>query len=151
MRMRLGGRSRHVVCWSGLKRSGSFEQGWQMNSQGVGPRRVLCLQGVVRGRRVRRTVPGPAAACPLDQAVRQFKAECPNRLWVADFTYVATWGCFVHVASVIDVFARRIVGWRVSRSARSDFVLDVLEQALHESCPFTGSSSCVTRTADRGT
>ncbi|KOX42564.1 transposase [Streptomyces purpurogeneiscleroticus] len=70
---------------------------------------------------------------------RQFRAECPNRLWVADFTYIATWGGFVYAAFVIDVFARRIVGWRVSRSARADFVLDALEQALHERRPFAGS------------
>ena len=75
--------------------------------------RAMGLAGVVRGRRVRTTVPDPAAACPLDLVNRQFKAACPNRLWVADFTYVATWSGFVYVAFVIDVFARRIVGWRV--------------------------------------
>ena len=80
----------------------------------------------MRGRKVRTTVPDPAASCPLDRVNRQFKAECPNRLWVADFTYIATWGGFVYAAFVIDVFARRIVGWRVSRSARADFVLDAL-------------------------
>jgi transposase InsO family protein len=101
--------------------------------------RSMGLAGVVRGRRVRTTVPDPAAACPLDRVNRQFKAECPNRLWVADFTYVATWAGFVYAAFVIDVFARRIVGWRVSRSARADFVLDALEQALHERRPFAGS------------
>ncbi|MBP28892.1 IS3 family transposase [Methylobacterium sp.] len=101
--------------------------------------RTMGLAGVVRGRRVRTTVPDPAAACPLDRVNRQFKAACPNRLWVADFTYVATWAGFVYVAFVIDVFARRIVGWRVSRSARADFVLDALEQALHERRPFAGS------------
>lgn len=94
--------------------------------------RVMGLAGVVRGSRVRTTVPDPAAVCPLDRVNRQFKAECPNRLWVADFTYVATWSGFVYAAFVIDVFARRIVGWRVSSSARADFVLDALEQALHE-------------------
>lgn len=97
------------------------------------------LAGVVRGRRVRTTVPDPAATCPLDRVNRQLTAECPNRLWVADFTYVATWVGFVYVAFVIDAFARRIVGWRVSSSARADFVLDALEQALHERRPFTGS------------
>ena len=100
--------------------------------------RVMGLAGVVRGRRVRTTIPDPAAACPLDRVNRQFKAACPNRLWVADFTYVATWRGFVYAAFVIDVFARRIVGWRVSRSARADFVLDALEQALHERRPFAG-------------
>jgi putative transposase len=101
--------------------------------------RAMGLAGVVRGRKVRTTVPDPAAACPLDRVNRQFKADRPNRLWVADFTYVATWSGFVYVAFVIDVFARRIVGWRVSRSARADFVLDALEQALHERRPFAGS------------
>ncbi len=102
-------------------------------------RRAMGLHGVVRGHRVRTTVPNPAASCPLDRVNRQFKAECPNRLWVADFTYVATWGGFVYAAFVIDVFARRIVGWRVSRSARADLVLDTLEQALHQRRPFAGS------------
>jgi transposase InsO family protein len=101
--------------------------------------RAMGLQGVVRGKKLRTTVPDPASACPLDRVNRQFKAERPNRLWVADFTYVATWSGFVYVAFVIDVFARRIVGWRVSRSARADFVLDALEQALHERRPFAGS------------
>ena len=66
---------------------------------------------------------------------RQFTAPRPNALWVSDFTYVATWSGFVYVAFVIDAFARRIVGWRVSRSARAEFVLDALEQALHERQP----------------
>jgi putative transposase len=66
---------------------------------------------------------------------RQFQAPRPNALWVSDFTYVATWAGFVYVAFVIDAFARRIVGWPVSRSARADFVLDALEQALHDRCP----------------
>jgi putative transposase len=101
--------------------------------------RAMGLKGVVRGKSVRTTIPDPAAACPRDRVNRQFKAACPNRLWVADFTYVATWGGFVYAAFVIDVFARRIVGWRVSRSARADFVLDALEQALHERRPFAGS------------
>ncbi|CAA2102046.1 hypothetical protein MBUL_01486 [Methylobacterium bullatum] len=101
--------------------------------------RAMGLQGVVRGKTVRTTIPDPAAACPLDRVNRQFKAACPNRLWVTDFTYVATWSGFVYAAFVVDVFARRIVGWRVSRSARADFVLDALEQALHERRPFAGS------------
>ncbi|WP_091972084.1 IS3 family transposase [Methylobacterium gossipiicola] len=109
--------------------------------------RAMGLAGVVRGRRVRTTVPDPAAVCPLDRVNRQFKAECPNRLWVADFTYVATWVGFVYAAFVIDVFARRIVGWRVSRSARADFVLDALEQALHERRPFGHGLVCH---SDRG-
>src|SRR5919199_682679 len=79
--------------------------------------RAIGLQGAVRGRKVRTTIPDPAAACPLDWANRQFKAPRPNALWVADFTYVATWAGFVYVAFVIDAYARRIVGWRVSRTA----------------------------------
>ena len=71
-----------------------------------------------------------AAPCPLDQVNRQFQAPRPNALWVSDFTYVATWAGFVYVAFVIDAFARRIVGWRVSRTAHAGFVLDALEQAL---------------------
>ena len=100
--------------------------------------RAMGLQGVVRGKTVRTTIPDPGAVCPLDRVNRQFKAAHPNRLWVADFTYVATWSSFVYAAFVVDVFARRIVGWRVSRSARADFVLDALEQALHERRPFAG-------------
>jgi putative transposase len=101
--------------------------------------RAMGLQGVVRGKKLRTTVPDPASACPLDRVNRQFKADRPNRLWVADFTYVATWSGFVYAAFVVDVFARRIVGWRVSRSARTDFVLDALGQALHQRRPFAGS------------
>ncbi len=97
--------------------------------------RVMGLQGVVRGRKVRTTTPDPAAACPLDHVNRQFRAPRPNALWVSDFTYVATWSGFVYVAFVIDAFARRIVGWRVSRTAHASFVLDVLEQALHQRRP----------------
>jgi transposase InsO family protein len=97
--------------------------------------RVLGLQGVVRGRKVRTTVPDPTTVCPLDRVNRQFKAPRPNALWVSDFTYVATWSGFVYVAFVIDVFARRIVGWRASRTAQTGFVLDALEQALHERRP----------------
>jgi putative transposase len=76
--------------------------------------------------------------CPLDRVNRQFRVDGPNRLWVSDFTYVATWAGLVYVAFVIDAFARRIVGWRVSRSAQAGFVLDALDQALHERRPFRG-------------
>ncbi len=93
--------------------------------------RRLGLQGVRRGKGVRTTVPDTKAACPLDRVNRQFKAQRPNQLWVADFTYVSTWQGFVYVAFVVDVFARRIVGWRVSSSMQTDFVLDALEQALY--------------------
>ena len=93
--------------------------------------RLRGLQGVRRGKSVRTTVPDTKAACPLDRVNRQFKAQRPNQLWVADFTYVSTWQGFVYVAFVVDVFARRIVGWRVSSSMQTDFVLDALEQALY--------------------
>jgi putative transposase len=76
----------------------------------------------------------PAAAHPPDLVDRHFTATRPNQLWLADFTYVATWRGFVYVALVIDVFARRIVGWRVSASLRTDFVLDALDQAIYERC-----------------
>ena len=89
------------------------------------------LRGVVRGRRTRTTIPDGALEKPLDRVQRRFTASRPDELWVSDFTFVATWSGFVYVAFVIDVFARRIVGWRVSRSMRTELVLDALEQALH--------------------
>ena len=89
------------------------------------------LRGVVRGKKVRTTMPDAAAARPSDKVQRVFYAQRPNQLWVSDFTYVSTWQGFVYVAFVIDVFARRIVGWRVSSNMRTDFVLDALEQALY--------------------
>lgn len=97
--------------------------------------RDLGLQGVIRGKPVRATVSDKAAPCPLDHVNRQFKAPAPNRLWVSDFTYVATWAGFAYVAFVIDVDSRYIVGWRVSRTAHTSFVLDALEQAIHERRP----------------
>jgi putative transposase len=93
------------------------------------------IEGIVRGKKVRTTIPDKAAPCPMDRVNRQFRAPAPNMLWVSDFTYVSTWSGFVYVAFVIDAFARRIVGWRASQSARADFVLDALEQALHERRP----------------
>ncbi len=127
---------------------------WDANEQVYGPRKVwkeLCrqrwvvarctvervmramgLRGVVRGRAwVITTRPDSAVERPADLVDRQFTATRPNQLWVADFTYVATWRGFVYVAFVIDVFARYIVGWRVSASLRTDFVLDALEQAIY--------------------
>jgi putative transposase len=95
----------------------------------------LGLRGVVRGRRCRTTIPAAVAERPLDRVQRQFHAMRPNQLWVADFTYVATWAGFVYVAFVIDVFARSIVGWRVTRSMSTELVLDALEQALHARRP----------------
>jgi putative transposase len=97
--------------------------------------RSMGLQGVVRGKPVRTTISDKAAPCPQDHVNRQFHAPAPNVLWLSDFTYVATWSGFVYVAFVIDAFARRIVGWRVSRTAHASFVLDALEQALHERRP----------------
>jgi len=88
------------------------------------------LAGVVRGRRVRTTVPADLAGRPHDRVKRDFSAPEPNRLWVADFTYVATWAGFVYVAFVIDVFSRFIVGWRVTSTPKTDLALDALEQAL---------------------
>jgi putative transposase len=97
----------------------------------------LGLQGVIRGKPLRTTVQDKTAPCPLDHVNRQFHAPAPNMLWVSDFTYVSTWTGFVYVAFVIDVYARRVVGWRVSRTAHASFVLDALEQALHERRPAT--------------
>ena len=94
--------------------------------------RGLGLQGVVRGRRTRTTIPEDAADRPRDLVTRNFTAIRPNQLWVSDLTYVATWRGFVYVAFVIDVFSRRIVGWRVSTSLRSELALDALEQAIGE-------------------
>ena len=97
--------------------------------------RKLGLHGVRRGKVVRTTNGDAKAPCPLDRVNRQFRAERPNQLWVSDFTYVSTWQGWLYVAFVIDVFARRIVGWRVSSSMRTDFVLDALEQALYARQP----------------
>ncbi len=93
--------------------------------------RTMGLAGVVRGRAWVTTTQASEGGRPADLVDRHFVATRPNQLWVSDFTYVATWGGFVYVAFVIDVFARRIVGWRVSASMRTDFVLDALEQAIH--------------------
>ena len=106
------------------------------------------LRGVVRGKVVRTTIPDSNAPCPLDRVNRQFKAERPNQLWVSDFTYVSTWKGWQYVAFVIDVFARRIVGWRVSSSMHTDFVLDALEQALYDRQP--GPDSALIHHSDRG-
>jgi transposase InsO family protein len=92
--------------------------------------RSLGLQGVVRGAKRRTTISRDQTEHPTDLVKRQFAAIRPNQLWVADFTYVATWAGFVYVAFVIDVFSRRIIGWRVSRSMHTDLVLDAFEQAL---------------------
>ena len=94
--------------------------------------RDLGLRGVVRGRRITTTIPDALAARPRDLVERDFRATRPNQLWVADLTYVATWRGFAYVAFVIDVFSRRIVGWRATSSLRSDLALDALEQALYD-------------------
>ena len=115
----------------------------QMNREGFAVARCtierlmrdLGLQGVIRGKPVRTTISDKSAPCPLDQVNRQFHAPALNMLWVSDFTYVATWAGFVYVAFVIDVYARYIVGWRVSRTAHASLVLDALEQAIHDRRP----------------
>ena len=109
--------------------------------------RSLRLQGVRRGKWCRTTIADTDAKRPADLVQRQFKATRPNQLWVADFTYVATWTGFVYVAFVIDVFARRIIGWRVARSMQTDLVLDALEQAIWSRSGIDG----VIHHSDRGT
>jgi len=113
----------------------------QLNKDGIGVARCtverlmrdMGLRGAVRGRAWVITTRADATRDrPGDLVERRFEASRPNQLWVADFTYVATWRGFVYVAFVIDVFARRIVGWRVSASLRTDFVLDALEQAVYD-------------------
>ena len=144
---------------------------WRENKEVYGPRKVwkqlkreghvvarctvarlmrgLGLQGVVRGRRFKvTTIPDAAAMRPADLVTRQFTATRPNQLWVADLTYVATWRGFVYVAFVIDVFSRRIVGWRASSSLRSDLALDALEQALYDRP--TAKSERLVHHSDRG-
>ena len=106
------------------------------------------LRGAMRGKAIRTTKADKQSSCPLDRVNRQFRANRPNQLWVSDFTYVSTWQGFVYVAFVIDVFARRIVGWRVSSSMQTDFVLDALEQALYARQP--GHDEGLIHHSDRG-
>jgi len=128
----------------------------QMNREGIEVARCtverlmrrLGLRGVKRGKVVRTTVSDNKAPCPLDKVNRQFQAERPNQLWVSDFTYVSTWQGWLYVAFVVDVFARRIIGWRVSSSMTTDFVLDALEQALYARQPERDSS--LVHHSDRG-
>lgn len=130
--------------WCQLKR-----EGWDVARCTVERlMRVMGLAGAIRGKPVKTTVSSKATPCPSDKVNRQFEAPAPNRLWVADFTYVATWSGFVYVAFVIDAFARRIVGWRVSRTAHAGFVLDALEQALHARKPVKGAG--LVHHSDRG-
>lgn len=130
--------------WQANMRVYGADKVWkQMNREGVEIARCtverlmkrLGLQGVRRGKVVRTTVSDMKAPCPLDRVNRVFKAERPNQLWVSDFTYVSTWQGWLYVAFVIDVYARRIVGWRVSTSMHTEFVLDALEQALYARRP----------------
>ena len=106
------------------------------------------LRGIVRGKGVKTTVYDASVPCPRDKVNRQFRALSPNTLWVSDFTYVSTWQGFAYVAFIIDTFANRIVGWKVSRSAKTDFVLDALEQALYARRPDRGGK--LTHHSDRG-
>jgi len=128
----------------------------QMNREGIVAARCtverlmrqMGLQGARRGKKVRTTISDSKAPCPLDRVNRVFKAERPNQLWVSDFTYVSTWQGWLYVAFVIDVYSRRIVGWRVSRNMQTDFVLDALEQALYERQPERAES--LVHHSDRG-
>ena len=106
----------------------------------------LGLEGVRRGQRCRTTIPSDLAEKPLDLVNRQFVASRPNQLWVADITYVATWRGFVYVAFITDVYSRRIVGWRVLKSMKTDLVLDALEQAMWA----RGKPKGVVHHSDRG-
>ena len=138
----------------------AIQRVWDANLQVYGPRKVwkqlrregiavarctvqrlmraMGLVGAVRGRAwTTTTISQTTGTRPPDLVERTFTAQRPNQLWVSDFTYVATWHGFVYVAFVIDVFARRIVGWRVSASLKTDFVLDALEQAIHARCGTT--------------
>ena len=97
--------------------------------------KIMELQGVVRGKKVITTNPDTAQPCPDDKVNRAFVADMPNQLWVSDFTYVSSWQGMVYVAFIIDVFARKIVGWRVSTSMTTGFVLDALNQAICQRAP----------------
>ena len=108
----------------------------------------LGLRGVVRGRRPKTTMGANKLAWPADRVNRVFEASRPNALWVADLTYVATWRGFVYVAFVIDAYARRIVGWRVSNSLHTELALDVLEQALYDRA--VGNEGALVHHSDRG-
>jgi putative transposase len=111
--------------------------------------RQMGLHGAVRGRAWKTTTrSGEAARRPADLVERQFGVEAPNRLWVSDLTYVATWRGFVYVAFVIDAYARRIVGWRVATNLRTDLALDALEQAIHDRQPGAGGE--LVHHSDRG-
>ena len=133
----------HRVWQNNMQVYGADKVWHQLNREGVAVARCTVerlmrlsnLRGVRRGKAVRTTIGDRAVPCPLDRVNRQFKADRPNQLWVSDFTYVSTWQGWQYVAFVIDVYARRIVGWRQSSSMRTDFVLDALEQALYDRRP----------------
>ena len=134
----LGGEIRRV--WEENRMVYGARKVWrQLNREGVPVARCtverlmgqMGLRGAIRGKRIWTTVADESAARPADLVERDFTADRPNQLWVADLTYVATWAGFVYVAFVFDVFSRMVVGWRVSRSLRSDLALDALEQALY--------------------
>jgi putative transposase len=144
------------VWQSNLQVYGADKVWRQLNREGIVVARCTVerlmrrqgLRGVVRGKVVRTTVSDSKAPCPLDRVNRQFKADRPNQLWVSDFTYVSTWQGWLYVAFVIDVYARRIVGWRVSSSMQTDFVLDALEQALYARQP--SAEETLIHHSDRG-
>ena len=133
----------HQVWQNNMQVYGADKVWHQLNREGVAVARCTVerlmrlsnLRGVRRGKVMRTTISDRAVPCPLDRVNRQFKADRPNQLWVSDFTYVSTWQGWQYVAFVIDVYARRIVGWRQSSSMRTDFVLDALEQALYDRQP----------------
>ncbi|MDH4425328.1 MAG: IS3 family transposase [Acidovorax sp.] len=133
----------HQVWQNNMQVYGADKVWHQLNREGVTVARCTVerlmrlagLRGVRRGKVVRTTVGDKAVPCPLDRVNRRFLADRPNQLWVSDFTYVSTWQGWQYVAFVIDVYARRIVGWRQSNSMRTDFVLDALEQALYDRRP----------------
>jgi len=155
--MRLGGVIRRCGVWQENHGVYGADKVWrQLNREGICVARCTVerlmrnqgLQGVRRGKRVRTTIADDAADRPLDRVNRQFHADRPNQLWVSDFTYVSTWQGWLYVAFVIDVYARRIVGWRVSTRMTTDFVLDALEQALYARQP--GSEGALIHHSDRG-
>lgn len=111
--------------------------------------KALAIQGVVRGQKPITTNPDTSQPCPDDKVNRDFTADMPNQLWVSDFTYVSSWQGMVYVAFVIDVFARRIVGWRVSTSMTTGFVLDALNQAICQRAP--AEADDLIHHSDRGT
>ncbi len=133
-----------VKVWKQLKREGIYVA--RCTVQRLMSR--LGLQGVRRGQVVRTIVPDAKAACPLDDVQRQFHADRQNQLWVSDFTYVSTWQGWLYVVFVIDVLARRIVGWRLNNSMKTDFVLDALEQTLYARQP--GQMDGLVHHSDRG-